>query len=106
MVTAIERRKKIEGARVLEDDTIPISKNGSTKWSTQRYKTTETMANSIGKWEKSTIKNIPRKKSPAEKCHHRHLFIHSQGLDETEISTQAHDKWNAGFKDRKQYRDV
>lgn len=64
MVTAIERRKKREEAGVLEDDAIPISKNGSTKWSTQRYKTTETMANSIGKWEKSTIKNIPSKKAP------------------------------------------
>lgn len=64
MVTAIERRKKKEEAGVLEDDAIPISKNGSTKWSTQRFKTTETMANSIGKWEKSTIKNIPSKKAP------------------------------------------
>lgn len=31
MVTAIERRKKKEEAGVLEDDAIPISKNGSTK---------------------------------------------------------------------------
>lgn len=36
------------------------------------------MANSIGKWEKSTIKNIPEK-SEAEKCHHRHSFTSGAG---------------------------